>query len=205
MQKKKKKIIYRDIKNINVEEFAADIDSIQLSESLSFRENISLYNNALSEVLNKHAPVKKKTIKCLPESPWFDGEYIRLRRQRRKAQVRFKKTGVPADKEEYINLRKQCTNLAHKKKCEYYADKLNTSDGNILYSQINKLVDKNRNQYYLIVNLTVSWRTRFWTFLLRRLKRSEQRSLKRKPIMLFRLVIAKSVNFQCLKVSHEMN
>ena len=140
--KEEKEIIYRDIKNINVEEFEADIDGIELSESLSFGDNISLYNDALSDVLNKHAPVKKKTIKCLPESPWFDGEYISLRRERRKAEVRYKKTGISVHKEEYINLRTQCTNLAHKKKCEYYADKLNTTDGKILYSQINKLVDK---------------------------------------------------------------
>ena len=32
--------------------------------------------------------------------------------------------------------------MAHQKNCEYYADKLNTSDGKVLYSQINKLVDK---------------------------------------------------------------
>ena len=140
--KEEKEIIYRDIKSINTEDFEADIDKIELSESLPFADNISLYNNALSEVLNKHAPVKKKIIKCLPESPWFDGDYVNLRRQRRKAEVKYKKTGYPEHKDDYINLRKECTNLAHRKKCEYYAEKLNTTDGKVLYSQINKLIDK---------------------------------------------------------------
>ena len=47
-------------------------------------------------------------------------------------------------KEQYKQLRKDTTNLAWKKKQTYYVDKLNTSNGKIIYSAVNKLLDKNQ-------------------------------------------------------------
>ena len=140
--KEEKEISYRNTKGMDIAQFELDINNLQLSETLSFGENVTLYNETLSNVLDKHAPVKKKIIKSLPNAPWFDGEYNNLRRQRRKAEAKYKKSSLEVHREIYRDLRKQCTDLAHKKKCSYYAGKLDKSGGKILYSQLNKLLDK---------------------------------------------------------------
>ena len=44
------------------------------------------YNVVMAEVLEKHAPLKSKTVKLVPDVPWFDIEYKNLRRLRRKAE-----------------------------------------------------------------------------------------------------------------------
>ena len=68
-----------------------------------------------------------------------------LRRPRRKAEKRYRKTGLAVHKENYIKLRKQTTNLAHEKKCDYNRDKLNNANNKILYSTIKQLLDKKQD------------------------------------------------------------
>ena len=70
----------------------------------------------LTEIINKHALLKTKQIKVVPEAHWFDAEYVTLRKLRRKAEEKFKKTGLEVDKKLYITLRKQTTNVGLEKK-----------------------------------------------------------------------------------------
>ena len=48
-------------------------------------------------------------------------------------------------KEEFVRLRKQCTDLAHKKKCEYYGSKLDNAGTKLIYKEINRLLDKKQD------------------------------------------------------------
>ena len=143
--KQEKEISYRNLKGINYERFAEDVsEKLDISESLSFGDNINAYNEVLSELLNEHAPIKSRTIKIVPNAQWFDSEYENLRRLRRKAEKKYQKTKLVVDKENYINIRKQTTELAHKKKCKHYGDKLGGANNKILYSTINKLLDNEK-------------------------------------------------------------
>ena len=136
------------MKGINYERFAEDVsEKLDISESLSFGDNINAYNEVLSELLNEHAPIKSRTIKIVPNAPWFDSEYENLRRLRRKAEKKYQKTKLVVDKENYINIRKQTTELAHKKKCKHYGDKLSGANNKILYSTINKLLDNDKRSH----------------------------------------------------------
>ena len=44
-------------------------DTLDASTSTTFGGKISFYNEKLSELLNKHAPLKDKSIKIVPNSP----------------------------------------------------------------------------------------------------------------------------------------
>ena len=69
----------------------------------------------MSSLVDSHAPVKTKTIK-IPKAPWFDVEYKNLRKKRRKAEKKYRKSFSEQDKQVYIDLRKQTTDLAYSKK-----------------------------------------------------------------------------------------
>ena len=113
------------MKHIDSEKFKCDISNkLHLSALATFGENITMYNEVLQEALNIHAPIKTRSIKLVQKAPWFDGEYSHLRRLCRKAEQRYRKSGLVVHKEEYIRLREQTTALAHIKKCRYYGDKL---------------------------------------------------------------------------------
>ena len=133
--------MYRKIKNIDPEAFKRDITEKILLTQGSFGENVASYNNNMREILDKHAPVKLRKLKSVPEAPWFDAEYALLRRQRRKAEKKYRRSQLVVDKDEYIKLRKQTTQLAHQKKCNYYGEKMEGVNNKVLFSSINKLLD----------------------------------------------------------------
>ena len=140
-----KVVTFRNLKNIDTEKFTADVNNkLHVSDSLGFGENTQHYNEVLSSVLNDHAPKKSRTIKIVPEAPWFDQEYANLRKERRKAEKLYHRTSLATHKENYVNLRKQCTELAHQKKCKFYGDKLGTGDPKLMYSSIHRLLDRNK-------------------------------------------------------------
>ena len=92
--------------------------------------------------------MKSKEIKEVPNSPWFDFEYEHLRKLRRKAEKQFRRSRLEVHRENYKNLRKQTTELAYKKKRNYYATKLKSSGSKEMYSVINQLLDN--NQYVIL-------------------------------------------------------
>ena len=140
-KREENEIMYRKIKNIDPEVFKRDItEKILLTEG-SFGDNVNHYNRNMRKIIDKHAPLKSRKIKSVPEAPWFDAEYAFLRKQRRKAEKKYRKSLLVVDKDEYIKLRKQTTQLAHKKKCSYYGEKMEGLNNKVLFSSINKLLD----------------------------------------------------------------
>ena len=139
--KQEKEITYRRLKNIDPEKFKEDVtEKLDITEQ-SFGDNMKKYNKILKDILDEHAPQKKCKIKIVTGAPWFDAEYANLRKSRRKAEKKYQKSKLQEDKENYIRIRKESIKLAHKKKSEYYSKKLE-GNNKVLFSTINKLLDK---------------------------------------------------------------
>ena len=99
-------INYRNIKSIVADTFSEDIRSaLSNCNSVELGEKVDHYNSSLRDVLDKHAPVKTKEIRILPNAPWFDEEYAALRRQRRKAEKTYSKTKSIEHRAQYHLLR----------------------------------------------------------------------------------------------------
>ena len=64
-------------------------------------EKITIYNTALAEVVNKPAPIFSKTITVAPDAPWFDAEYSNLRKLRRNAKKKFRKSYLDTEGKVY--------------------------------------------------------------------------------------------------------
>ena len=139
-----KQISYRNTKNIDLEKFNSEINFV-VSSTTSFGENITQYNEKLLRVLDTHAPLKTRIVKIVPEAPWFDCEYETLRKKRRKAEKSYKRTHSEVDRVQYKSLCKQAVELAQSKKTKYYADKISSSKGKLLYSVVNQLLDQNQD------------------------------------------------------------
>ena len=82
----------------------------------------------------------------VPHAPWFDSEYRELRKRRRKAERKYLKTRSSSYKKEFSNLRKMTTNLAFRKKREFFSDKIqNCSSSKALFSCVNRLMDNTKS------------------------------------------------------------
>ena len=71
---KNETITYRKIKNINKEKFANDLETAvtKIQHQNSLADKVEKYNTELKGVLDKHSPVKTKTVKITHQNPWFN-------------------------------------------------------------------------------------------------------------------------------------
>ena len=107
-------------------------------------ECINKYNSTLAEVLDTHAPLITKTIKLRPNAPWYTDKIRASKRQRRKAERRFRKTKLTVHHEMY---RKECqtvNSLIQTTRTEHYSQKIieNSRDQRALYKITNNLLQK---------------------------------------------------------------
>ena len=149
LSKKTKTVYHRHLKSLDHVAFRNDLASLlcEYKKSVfgrSFSVKCQVFHEALSALIESHAPLKKKVVKIVPSSStWFNHEYVLLRRKRRKAEKVSKQTGLTVDRENFIKLRKDTTLLA--KSLKYNSikrDIANTNgDQKQLYNMFNRLVD----------------------------------------------------------------
>ena len=78
----------------------------------------------------------------MPSAPWFDQEYVQLRRERRKAEQHFRRRKLSVDRNIYTDLRKQATTLSKQKKIMFYRAKVDAACGSqkALFATVKELV-----------------------------------------------------------------
>ena len=128
----RKVITYRPMRTIDVPSFIADLKS----SSLFSHENIPLdtlvdkYNSVLEELLNKHAPLKEKVVVERPtQQQWITEDILAAKRERRKSEKIYRKTGLKSDREKYRRSCEKVKDLICKAKAKYYQDKVEQCEG----------------------------------------------------------------------------
>ena len=103
-----KEIRYRNLNGIDAGSFSAELSERWggVDYQKSFGDNICRYTDLMKEMMDSRAPEKTKSVKIVPNAPWFDHEYANLRKQRRKAEKTFKKSKLTTDHALFVNLRK---------------------------------------------------------------------------------------------------
>ena len=149
LQKKKKVVHYRHFKSMNLTSFKDDLSCL-ISENLekyreaSFGTRVKVLNSSLKDTLDFHAPLKQKEVKIVAGSTWFNHEYVMMRRERRRAEKRAKKSGLTVDHDIYVELRKKTTKFAKSQKHANIKNKLDSTKGDqkALYNVFHRLVDQ---------------------------------------------------------------
>ena len=72
------------------------------------------YNKTLIAVLDKHAPVKTRTIVMRPQVPWYTDEIRQAKRERRKAERRWRLSKLDSDLAVFKVKRNAVNNLMNK-------------------------------------------------------------------------------------------
>ena len=62
---------------------------------------IAKYNTVLTDIVDKHAPLKTRTIVLRPKPPWFDKYLKGLKRRKGKAEMRMRRSKLHEDKSTY--------------------------------------------------------------------------------------------------------
>jgi exonuclease III len=101
----------RAIHSINIGRFIRDIISSRLitHPPSNLSDLIDCYNSTLTNLLNKHAPLKSKTIRSKPPKPWFTPALNKLKSAKRRLERAWSKSHSSED----LKLLRSATNRYH--------------------------------------------------------------------------------------------
>ena len=139
-----KEIQFRKLKNIDLQAFQADIAASDLCTTSSWSsldDLVRCYNATLSQILDNHAPLRKKVVIDRPRLPWFNDELKNLKAKRRKLEKQMLKSRSQHDRDVYCNFRNKYSELLNKARNNYYSDLISDCAGNSkkLFQVVNSL------------------------------------------------------------------
>ena len=158
-----KELRFRKLKQINLNSFKDDILSSELYSRTTWQdinELANCYDNTLMLILEKHVPLKSKTMVIRPKIPWFSDNLKKLKRKRRKLERKMLRTRHSCDKEAYRTVRDEYTSLLNESKRSYYADLIEdcAGDSKKLFRVINMISKKHQPIiYYHLMMIPLSW------------------------------------------------
>ncbi|XP_052761992.1 uncharacterized protein LOC128204630 [Mya arenaria] len=124
----RKTVTYRKLKSIDVDEFKTDILESDIlnsvNDSLNVDELVDAYNDGLYSLLDKHAPLKSKTVVLRPMNPWYSQELHDAKHLRRQLERKWRLTGLTIDHAIYRNQCAVTNKLLNVSKVNYYSEKV---------------------------------------------------------------------------------
>ena len=146
-----KDITFRRTKNIDIDAFKTDLSLLDVVRNPP--ENLDIlvdhYNEQLRLLLDKHAPIVKKSVRLQTQHPWYDQELKDLKSKVRQSERSKNKIcgPHPADRDKFKLLRNQYNKLLLSKKSDYYNKKIKEvgSDQKRLFDIVNKLQKKSKS------------------------------------------------------------
>ena len=141
----KREITFRNIKNVDMQNFKNDIKNASnlFTESCdknNFSSSLSLFNDIFGDIVDSHAPLIKKQVDINQKPCWLDHEFKAARNHRRKLYKKWKKTKDPLDRERFESCRSEVNDLSVSKRKEYFTKSISESKNsqrdlyNICYS-----------------------------------------------------------------------
>ena len=86
------------------------------------------YNNILSDLIDKHAPERSRSITLRPNAPWYNDDLRLLKRQKRQSERRYISTRLEVHRQVYRDKCRTYTDALDLAKSNYYKTKISTSD-----------------------------------------------------------------------------
>ena len=145
-----REIEYRKIRAINVDHFRSDLKChLSNCDFTDDTKNLcDVYNAVIKEVVDQHAPLRKRKLAVRDRSPWISDEIQLARRNRRKAERKWRATRLTIHRDIYKEQRHHVTELIKRSKTEYYSQLVdeNSSDQKALFRIINTLLHHKQQQ-----------------------------------------------------------
>ena len=106
-----KHISFRKLKSLDLVAFKNDIASSDLCNITSndCNEVAELYNNFMRFILDRHAPMTSKRVFARPSAPWKSSNIIKAKRERRKAERKWRSSKCYSDLAVFKRKRKKGT------------------------------------------------------------------------------------------------
>lgn len=103
--RERKRVSYRKYRAIDMDAFRSDIEtSISLDNvNADVAGEVTAYNSTLKDILEEHAPLISKEIVLRPQSPWYTDELREAKKDRRKAERKWRKSKLEVFREIFVD------------------------------------------------------------------------------------------------------
>ena len=113
----------RDIKGITRTDFANDVTSSSITSlaTASVDDAVSRYNSELSRLLDSHAPARTRKAKSHQDSPWYNSDISKAKKQLRRLERKWRNNGkLQIDRESFCAQRNRVNYLVSQAKRSYH-------------------------------------------------------------------------------------
>ena len=133
----------------NVKQLVSDLNSQTISNAMDIENIVLSLNQNLLKQINAHAPYIKKKVKITNQIV-TNKEILEARRIKRRAENKFRKTRLEADKYNLKIARKKLVKIVQNSRNKFFQDKFSKHKNNIkqTYKIINQLLDKNNDKIF---------------------------------------------------------
>ena len=103
---------------------------------------VNCYINTLSDLLDRHAPLKNRIVISRAMVPWYKEEINLAKKERRRAEWKWRITKTTADLNVFKSLKNHCTYPMKKAKCSFFSDfaEMNSDNQGKLFRAIKSLL-----------------------------------------------------------------
>ncbi len=143
----RKTITFRRLKSIDLKSFSQDILSSPLHSN---RENtleclVNQYQNVLSDILDKHAPLRTKVVTIRPSAQWYTPDIDDEKRKRRQLERKWKSSGLHTDQDAFLMQSYKVDEMIFVSKKTFYNSVIsdNPKDQKTLFRVVDKLLHRN--------------------------------------------------------------
>ena len=106
---------------------------------------MEFYNKSISDTLNKHAPLKTRSVTLRPDTSWYTKEIAQEKRKRRKLERRWRRSTLQVDREIFQAQRTHVNELICRVKQDHFKAKLSDAETPKELHQIaNKILHKQK-------------------------------------------------------------
>ena len=127
-----KKITFRSCRGLNVREATSIIEDDLLStvaEALTSVQRVDSYNRGFTSLRDQFCPLITKEIRVRGDGEWYDYGVVSLRRERRRAERRWRRIGSDAACTIYVSAGRTVAKQIYTCKIEYYQHQMSQCDG----------------------------------------------------------------------------
>ena len=104
----------------------------------------------MTSLLDKHAPLQKKTTTVRPWVPWFNNEIKEAKRLRRRNERIRRRTGLESDRVKFIKARNHANHIMEQARGDYYFNLINENycDQRKLFKTTSALIGGSSQEQY---------------------------------------------------------
>ena len=93
-------------------------------ETMSVDELYEVYDKTLRDIADQFAPRRTMQLRTRPMCCWFDAECRAARRECRRCERRYRRTRLPADKDQYVEAYKKKHETLERRRNQYWTDRV---------------------------------------------------------------------------------